>query len=132
MFKNLFKPKPAPPDPGKIAKTYLKNLGLTQNQALALRSLTAEPGWTALLTALETIISERAEEMLQIEENATLHFYRGRLIGLKEVPNLVDEILANLEKATEADARSREQAERAGDSTRVSTYGTPGWERPAR
>lgn len=130
IFRSLFSKRPELPEPGQVARAYLERLGITRQQALAMRDLKDEPGWTALLTALDNLISLRGEEMLRIDDSNTLHFYRGRLTGLRDVPALVDEILNNLEKAEETDARTKQRDHLADDPEHVATYGTPAWAEP--
>jgi hypothetical protein len=126
LFRSLL-PKKNRTSPEGLVSAYLDQLGLTREQALTLRSLAAEPGWRALLTALDSIIHLRSEEMLRISDDSNLHFYRGRLTGLREVPNLVDEILARLNSLEETDARQQHNAALRDDPRVVATFGTPAW-----
>jgi hypothetical protein len=125
LFRSLLSKRRA--QPASAAATYLQLLGLKRQEALALRTLSNEPGWRALLKALDSIISLRAEEMLRLEDSSTLHFYRGRITGLREVPNLVDEIVSRLEQLEATDERSRQQQHLRHDPERVATFGTPAW-----
>lgn len=103
------------------------NLGLDESDIAKLRSLRASEGFASLLKLLDTTTHLYAEQLLapQSRDAATLHEFRGVLIGLRKAAYLVDETLqhaddlANSRRHALADERAR------ADSRIIALYSSP-------
>ena len=81
--------------------------------------------WETYLTLIDNVVSYRAEALLTCNSNADLHYLRGQLAALRELPLLVERMTKG-----QRDARDNRVADpainRAARRT-AALYGTPSW-----
>ena len=90
-----------------------------------LRTLRASDEYATFLRLVDAHVSLNAESLLHpTATDASVHFCRGKVAGLRSAALLVDEILAHHD-ASERTKQQRSLA--AGDSDGATAFGSPFW-----
>jgi hypothetical protein len=98
---------------------------LEQHHIIALKLLQSEQGWDTLLQLIDNIVAYKAETLLSVRDNATVHRLLGECAALRELPVIVERMV----QAQNA-ASLREENERPDssiDRRRAALYATPSW-----
>ena len=119
----------SPPKPSQTEKGYQIPFGLTPPEWAALKSLKARPEWEIYLKALDECCIIHYENLLISAKDEPLHFYRGKVQGLRKAGTIVDEAVLNEAQWKHEQSQRNRPTERTGRS--LALFGSPAWSKPS-
>ena len=109
------------------ATGYSLPYDISNSDYIALQRLMKSEDFEVLTKTLDKVVNLYGEQMLTTPEVADIHFLRGKILGIRQVVEFVDELRLKEKDFAEYNQR-RENAGRTGvEQRRHATFGTPSW-----
>ena len=103
-----------------------QSFNLSDHEIAQLNALAATEEWPIYLQLIDNVVAYRAEALLTTSNNADLHFLRGQLAAMRELPMLVERMSKGYRDARARPAGSTKSDNRA-ERRAAALYATPGW-----
>ena len=119
----------SPPKPTQTEKGYQIPFGFTPPEWEAFKALSDRPEWPLFLRALDEVAILTGEQMLISASDASLHFHRGMVTGVRKAGTIIAEAVLNEAQWKHEQSQRNRVTERSGRS--LALFGSPAWSKPS-